>query len=49
MSNREGNLDAPTRHPLDWTNPDFYDEGKLHTEMERGFGHLWACARKCQT
>jgi hypothetical protein len=23
---REGNLEAPTRHPLDWKNPDFYDE-----------------------
>jgi hypothetical protein len=22
---REGNLDAPTRHPLDWRNPGFYD------------------------
>ncbi len=23
---REGNLDAPTRHALDWQNPEFYDE-----------------------
>jgi len=22
----EGNLQAPTRHPLDWHNPDFYNE-----------------------
>ena len=45
MSNREGNLDAPTRHPLDWTNPDFYDEGKLHTEMERVFDLCHGCRR----
>ena len=23
---REGSLAAPTRHPIDWRNPDFYDE-----------------------
>jgi len=45
MSNREGNLDAPTRHPLDWTNPDFYDEDKLHTEMERVFDLCHGCRR----
>ena len=45
MSNREGNLDAPTRHPLAWTNPDFYDEGKLHTEMERVFDMCHGCRR----
>jgi glycerol-3-phosphate dehydrogenase subunit C len=45
MSNREGNLDAPTRHPLDWTNPDFYDEEKLHTEMERVFDMCHGCRR----
>jgi len=26
MAAREGNLEAPTRHPLDWKNPDFYNE-----------------------
>ena len=25
---REGNLEAPTRHPLDWRNPEFYDEAR---------------------
>jgi Fe-S oxidoreductase len=45
MSNREGNLDAPTRHPLDWTNPDFYDEESLHTEMERVFDMCHGCRR----
>lgn len=35
---REGNLEAPTRHPLDWKNPDFYNEESLHKEMEREIG-----------
>jgi hypothetical protein len=26
MAVREGNLEAPTRHPIDWKNPEFYDE-----------------------
>jgi hypothetical protein len=32
---REGSLEAPTRHPLDWRNPDFYDEASLDAELER--------------
>ena len=31
----EGSLEAPTRHALDWKNPEFYDEGKLFAELER--------------
>ena len=23
---REGNLEAPTRHPIAWKGPDYYDE-----------------------
>ena len=34
---REGSLDAPTRHPLDWRNPAFYDEAALDKELERVF------------
>ena len=34
---REGNLDAPTRHPLDWQNPEFYDAAKVEDELERIF------------
>jgi len=45
MSPREGNLDAPTRHPLDWKNPDFYDEGKLNHELERIFDICHGCRR----
>ena len=28
---REGNLEAPTRHPLDWQNPEYYDEAGAST------------------
>ena len=34
---REGNLEAPNRHPLDWKNPDFHDEASAFKEMERVF------------
>ena len=30
MSTREGNLEAPTRHPVDWKNPIFYDLSLIH-------------------
>ena len=42
---REGSLEAPTRHPLDWTNPEFYNEEKLHTELERVFDICHGCRR----
>ena len=42
---REGNLQAPTRHPIDWKNPDFFDEGKLMAEMERVFDICHGCRR----
>ncbi len=42
---REGSLEAPTRHPLDWKNPDFYDEEKLLQEMERIFDICHGCRR----
>jgi Fe-S oxidoreductase len=42
---REGSLEAPTRHALDWTSPDFYDEGKLLDEMERIFDICHGCRR----
>ena len=37
MPAREGSLEAPTRHSLDWTNPRFYDEEDLFKELERVF------------
>ena len=42
---REGNLEAPTRHAIDWKNPDFYDEGKAFAEMERVFDICHGCRR----
>jgi len=42
---REGSLEAPTRHPLDWTNPEFYNEEKLLAEMERIFDICHGCRR----
>jgi Fe-S oxidoreductase len=35
MPTREGSLEAPIRHPLDWRNPEFYDETSLFQELER--------------
>ena len=42
---REGSLEAPTRHPLGWQNPDFYNEEKLLEEMERVFDICHGCRR----
>jgi Fe-S oxidoreductase len=42
---REGSLEAPTRHPLDWRNPGFYDEAALTKEMERVFDICHGCRR----
>ncbi|PCI68037.1 MAG: Fe-S oxidoreductase [Piscirickettsiaceae bacterium] len=42
---REGSLEAPTRHPLDWKNPDFFNETKLFDELERTFDICHGCRR----
>tara|TARA_B110000238_G_C16138697_1_gene445108 strand:- start:1618 stop:2943 length:1326 start_codon:yes stop_codon:yes gene_type:complete len=42
---REGNLEAPTRHPLDWNNPDFYNQESLNAELERVFDICHGCRR----
>src|SRR5210317_98365 len=42
---REGSLEAPTRHNLDWTNPEFYNEDKLFDEPERVFDICHGCRR----
>ena len=42
---REGNLDAPTRHPLDWTSTTFHDEADLFKELERVFDICHGCRR----
>ncbi len=45
MTSREGSLEAPTRHPLDWRSADFYDEAKLDKELERVFDICHGCRR----
>ncbi len=42
---REGSLEAPTRHPLDWASPSFYNEEDLFTELERVFDICHGCRR----
>lgn len=42
---REGNLKAPTRHPLDWKNPGFWDEDALTRELERVYNICHGCRR----
>jgi len=42
---REGSLDAPTRHPLDWQNPEFYDMAAINRELERVFDICHGCRR----
>ncbi len=45
MNQREGNLEAPTRHPIDWQNLAFYDEAACEKEMERVFDICHGCRR----
>ena len=45
MTLREGNLQSPTRHPLAWRDPEFYDEAALYKEQERIFDICHGCRR----
>ena len=42
---REGSLEAPTRHPIAWKDPDFYDPEKLDAELRRVFDICHGCRR----
>ena len=42
---REGSLEAPKRHPLNWQDPDFTDAKKLDEEMRRVFDICHGCRR----
>ncbi|MDH3622190.1 MAG: heterodisulfide reductase-related iron-sulfur binding cluster, partial [Gammaproteobacteria bacterium] len=44
-SRREGSLEAPTRHPLDWRSDEFYDDKALFDELERVFDICHGCRR----
>ncbi|HVF65357.1 MAG TPA: heterodisulfide reductase-related iron-sulfur binding cluster [Casimicrobiaceae bacterium] len=45
MTTREGSLEAPTRHPLDWKSPSFFDKEALDKELERIFDICHGCRR----
>ncbi len=45
MTQREGNLEAPTRHPVDWKSDAFYDEADCNRELERVFDICHGCRR----
>ena len=42
---REGSLEAPTRHPLDWQSESFWDKQSLETELERVYDVCHGCRR----
>ena len=42
---REGSLDAPTRHPLGHQQAEFWDEEALYTELERVYDICHGCRR----
>ena len=45
MTKREGNLEAPTRHPIAWREPDYYAEAPLAAELARVFDICHGCRR----
>ena len=40
---KEGSLDAPIRHPIDFEHPDFLNPEKLDAEMRRAFDICHGC------
>lgn len=42
---REGSLEAPTRHPIDWRSDAFWDRQKLDAELERVYDICHGCRR----
>ena len=42
---KEGSLDAPTRHPIDFEHPDFLNPEKLDSEIRRVFDICHGCRR----
>ena len=45
MTVREGSLEAPTRHPLDWKSEDFWNEESLFKELGRVYDICHGCRR----
>jgi glycerol-3-phosphate dehydrogenase subunit C len=44
-SRREGSLEAPTRHAIDWRSPDFLNQESLDAELARVFDICHGCRR----
>jgi Fe-S oxidoreductase len=42
---REGNLEAPTRHPIDWQNKSYWNKEQLNEELERVYDICHGCRR----
>lgn len=42
---KESGSQAPTRHAIDWKNPEFYDEQLLNKELERVYDICHGCRR----
>jgi len=45
MPHKEGSLEAPTRHPLDWKSDAFYDQNAIDQELTRVFDICAGCRR----
>ncbi len=45
MATREGSLEAPKRHAIDWRSDSYYDEAKVFDELERVFDICHGCRR----
>lgn len=45
MSKTEGSLGAPTRHPIAWRDPAYYDQDQLDAELARVFDICHGCRR----
>ena len=41
----EGSLEAPTRHPIDWENPEYFERESLDNELRRIFDICHGCRR----
>ena len=42
---REGSLEAPTRHPIEWKSDDYWDKTSLEDELERVYDICHGCRR----
>jgi glycerol-3-phosphate dehydrogenase subunit C len=45
VKTREGSVEAPTRHPVEWKDPAYHDEPSLFAELSRVFDICHGCRR----